>query len=114
MCGIVGIFDMRQMRDIDLQLLTRMNETQHHRGPVEGGVHCEPGIGFGHRRLSIIDLSSGQQPLFNEDHSVVLVFNGDDDEALAAARGVWTDCKARGFEVTYWQADERGRWQRRQ
>ena len=77
MCGIVGIFDMRQMRDIDLQLLTRMNETQHHRGPTEGGVHREAGIGFGHRRLSIIDLSSGQQPLFNEDRSVVLVFNGE-------------------------------------
>ena len=45
---------------------------------------------------------------------LVLVFNGDDDDALAAARGIWTDCKARGFEVTYWQADERGRWQRRQ
>jgi DNA polymerase-3 subunit chi len=45
---------------------------------------------------------------------MVLVFNGDDTEALAAARGAWTDCKARGFEVTYWQADERGRWQRRE
>jgi DNA polymerase III subunit chi len=45
---------------------------------------------------------------------LVLVFNGDDSDALAAARGVWTDCKTRGFEVTYWQADERGRWQRRQ
>jgi DNA polymerase-3 subunit chi len=45
---------------------------------------------------------------------VVLVFNGDDGEALAAARGAWTDCKTRGFEVTYWQADERGRWQRRE
>jgi DNA polymerase-3 subunit chi len=45
---------------------------------------------------------------------VVLVFNGDDDDALTAARGVWADCKARGFELTYWQADERGRWQRRQ
>jgi DNA polymerase III subunit chi len=45
---------------------------------------------------------------------LVLVFNGDDSDALAAARGAWTDCKARGFEVTYWQADERGRWQRRQ
>ena len=45
---------------------------------------------------------------------MVLLFNGDDAEALAAARGAWTDCKARGFEVTYWQADERGRWQRRQ
>ncbi|MGZ3254212.1 MAG: XrtA/PEP-CTERM system amidotransferase [Burkholderiaceae bacterium] len=77
MCGIVGIFDMRGERAIDLQLLDRMNETQYHRGPVEGGLHIEPGLGFGHRRLSIIDLSSGQQPLFNEDHSVVVVFNGE-------------------------------------
>lgn len=45
---------------------------------------------------------------------MVLVFNGDDADALAAARGAWTDCKARGFEVTYWQTDERGRWQRRE
>ena len=45
---------------------------------------------------------------------VVLVFNGDDGDALAAARSAWTDCKTRGFEVTYWQADERGRWQKRQ
>ncbi len=44
---------------------------------------------------------------------IVLVFNGDDADARTAARAVWTDCKARGFEVTYWQADERGRWQRR-
>jgi DNA polymerase III subunit chi len=44
---------------------------------------------------------------------VVLVFNGDDGEALDAARLAWKDCKARGFEVTYWQTDERGRWQRR-
>ena len=44
---------------------------------------------------------------------VVLVFNGDDADALAAARQAWTDCKTRGFDVTYWQADERGRWQRR-
>jgi DNA polymerase-3 subunit chi len=45
---------------------------------------------------------------------LVLIFNGDDGDALAAARSAWTDCKARGIEVTYWQADERGRWQRRQ
>jgi DNA polymerase-3 subunit chi len=45
---------------------------------------------------------------------LVLVFNGDDGDALAAARTAWTDCKTRGFEVTYWQADERGRWQRRE
>jgi DNA polymerase-3 subunit chi len=45
---------------------------------------------------------------------VVVVFNGDDGDSLVAARTAWSDCKSRGFEVTYWQADERGRWQRRE
>ena len=77
MCGIVGIFDTRGGRDIDRAVLHRMNESQRHRGPVEGGLHLEPGVGFGHRRLSVIDLATGQQPLFNEDGSVVVVFNGE-------------------------------------
>lgn len=77
MCGIVGIFDTVGPRAIDRVALTRMNESQFHRGPVEGGLHVEDGLGFGHRRLSIIDLESGQQPLFNEDESVVVVFNGE-------------------------------------
>ena len=77
MCGITGIFDTRGRRDINRAVLTRMNESQHHRGPDEGGLHIEPGIGLGHRRLSIIDLSSGQQPLYNEDGSVCVVFNGE-------------------------------------
>ena len=77
MCGITGIFDTRGTREIDHAVLTRMNESQHHRGPVEGGVHIEAGVGLGHRRLSIIDLSTGQQPLYNEDQSVCVVFNGE-------------------------------------
>lgn len=77
MCGIVGIFDTRGERPVDRDLLHRMNESQHHRGPDEGGLHVEPGVGLGHRRLSIIDLATGQQPLFNEDGSVVIVFNGE-------------------------------------
>ncbi|UPJ39671.1 DNA polymerase III subunit chi [Bradyrhizobium sp. 40] len=44
---------------------------------------------------------------------MVLLFDGDDPDALAFARSAWADCKARGFDVTYWQADERGRWQKR-
>jgi DNA polymerase III subunit chi len=60
-------------------------------------------------------VDSAALPADSESYQrLVLVFNGDDSDALAAARGVWTDCKTRGFEVTYWQADERGRWQRRQ
>ena len=77
MCGITGIFDTLDKSDISRELLHRMNETQFHRGPDEGGLHLEPGVGLGHRRLSIIDLSTGQQPLFNEDSSVVVVFNGE-------------------------------------
>jgi asparagine synthase (glutamine-hydrolysing) len=77
MCGITGIFDTRGKRDIDRAVLHRMNESQFHRGPDEGGLHLEPGVGLGHRRLSIIDLSTGQQPLYNEDQSVCVVFNGE-------------------------------------
>ncbi len=77
MCGITGIFDTRGKREIDRAVLHRMNESQFHRGPDEGGLHVEPGIGLGHRRLSIIDLSTGQQPLYNEDQSVCVVFNGE-------------------------------------
>ena len=77
MCGITGIFDTRGKREIDRAVLHRMNESQFHRGPDEGGLHVEPGVGLGHRRLSIIDLSTGQQPLYNEDNSVCVVFNGE-------------------------------------
>lgn len=77
MCGIVGLFDTRGKKEIDRQLLGRMNQIQIHRGPDEGELYTEPGMGFGHRRLSIMDVSSGQQPLFNEDGSVVVVFNGE-------------------------------------
>lgn len=77
MCGIVGIFDTCGSSEIDHELLDRMNQTQVHRGPNEGAVHIEPGLGLGHRRLSIMDVAGGQQPLFNEDGSVVVVFNGE-------------------------------------
>ena len=77
MCGVVGVLDVRGKREIARGLVERMNETQHHRGPDEGGVHIEPGLGLGHRRLSIIDLATGQQPLCNEDGTVWVIFNGE-------------------------------------
>ncbi len=77
MCGITGLFDTRSSTPVDDAVLRRMNQSQLHRGPDEGSLHIEPGLGFGHRRLSIIDVSTGQQPLFNEDGSIVIVFNGE-------------------------------------
>jgi len=77
MCGITGIFDTRATRSIDRAVLARMNESQHHRGPDGSGLHVEPGVGLGHRRLSIIDVATGQQPLYNEDETVVVVYNGE-------------------------------------
>lgn len=76
MCGIVGIYS-RERKRIDRALLQRMNDVQAHRGPDGTGLHVEPGIGLGHRRLAIIDLAAGKQPLYNEDRSVVVVFNGE-------------------------------------
>lgn len=77
MCGITGIFDTVGRRDVGRDVLHRMNQSQFHRGPDAGGLHLEPGVGLGHRRLSIIDVATGQQPLFNEDGSVAVVFNGE-------------------------------------
>ena len=77
MCGITGLFDTRGLRPVDRAVLQHMNNSQRHRGPDEGSSHIEPGLGLGHRRLSIIDIATGQQPLFNEDGSVVIVFNGE-------------------------------------
>lgn len=77
MCGIAGIVDIKSRRPIDRALLTRMTDSLIHRGPDDSGLHVTPGVGLGHRRLSIIDLSGGQQPLYNEDRSIVTVYNGE-------------------------------------
>jgi asparagine synthase (glutamine-hydrolysing) len=77
MCGITGIVDMRGERPVDEALLRAMNGVIGHRGPDGDGFHFEPGVGLGHRRLSIIDLEGGKQPLYNEDHSVVVTYNGE-------------------------------------
>src|SRR5690349_4681988 len=77
MCGIVGIFDLVGERPIDVALLGRMNDRLAHRGPDGEGTHVAPGIGLGHRRLAIIDIGGGRQPLYNEDGTVVVSYNGE-------------------------------------
>lgn len=77
MCGIAGLFDLHGRREYPRDLARRINDIQRHRGPDEGDVHLEPGLALAHRRLSIIDVKSGQQPMFNEDGTVAVVFNGE-------------------------------------
>src|SRR5215475_2361559 len=77
MCGIAGIFDFRGRAEVDRVLLRRMTAILEHRGPDGDGFHYAPGVGLGHRRLAIVDLAGGDQPLFNEDGSVCVVFNGE-------------------------------------
>ena len=77
MCGITGIVDLREKRPINQNLIRDMNDSLSHRGPDGDGFHFEAGVGFGHRRLSIIDLEGGKQPLYNEDETVVVTYNGE-------------------------------------
>ena len=94
MCGITGIFDTRGARPIAHAALQRMNDAQHHRGPDEGSVFIEPGLGFGHRRLSIIDVATGQQPLHSTDRNVSIVFNGE----IYNYQELMPELRALGFE----------------
>ncbi|HVB69453.1 MAG TPA: XrtA/PEP-CTERM system amidotransferase [Acetobacteraceae bacterium] len=76
MCGITGIFDLAGQRPMDRALLRRMTAAIAHRGPDGDGFHEEPGVALGHRRLAIVDPHAGQQPMYNEDGAVAIVFNG--------------------------------------
>lgn len=77
MCGIAGLFRTDGRDHIDRSLLKRMNGSQTHRGPDASGIFENNVVGLAHRRLSIIDLSDGDQPIFNEDGSVAVVYNGE-------------------------------------
>lgn len=78
MCGIAGYFSKKQYK-VELDLLKQMTRTLTHRGPDEEGyfINDKGFVGLGHRRLSIIDLATGQQPLSNEDGTIWISFNGE-------------------------------------
>ena len=77
MCGICGVIYSDRARPVDRQTLARMTDILHHRGPDSHGFHVEPGIGLGVRRLSIIDLKTGDQPISNENGAVTVICNGE-------------------------------------
>lgn len=76
MCGIVGIFE-RKGNSIHKAILTAMADTLQHRGPDDSGTYINENVGLGFKRLSIIDLDGGNQPILNEDRSIVVVCNGE-------------------------------------
>ncbi len=78
MCGINGIAIPKQLnRRVSESRLVAMRDTLTHRGPDDYGLYIGSGVGLGHRRLSIVDLDGGRQPMANEDHCVWIVFNGE-------------------------------------
>src|ERR1022692_5028208 len=77
MCGIAGIVSTAAGQRIESATIHRMCQAIVHRGPDEEGIFVKDGTGLGMRRLSIIDLAGGQQPVFNEDRTAWIVFNGE-------------------------------------
>mgnify|MGYP000318430546 CR=1 FL=1 len=133
MCGIAGIVDVKSDREIDRDALHRMTDALAHRGPDGEGFFIEPGAGFGHRRLAIIDREGGAQPFTTGTRRCVLTYNGEiynyrdlardlesvglalrtrsDTEALAegwARRGGEFVHQLRGmFAFSFWEPDAR-------
>lgn len=93
MCGICGKFNYNDIRPVDAATIEGMTSILEHRGPDGSGVFIDGNVGLGHRRLSIIDLSPrGRQPMFNEDGTIALVFNGE----IYNYREMAVDLKTRG------------------
>jgi len=77
MCGICGIFEFERRKEISQDFVRRMTDTIVHRGPDDEGIFVGAGIGLGFRRLSIIDVAGGHQPISNEDGRIWVMLNGE-------------------------------------
>src|SRR5690242_12032234 len=77
MCGICGVYDFSSFRSPERPLLEAMNATLAHRGPDGGGIHIDGGAGLAARRLAVIDLAGGDQPMVTSDEQVGVVQNGE-------------------------------------
>src|SRR5678816_3889073 len=77
MCGIAGLYHVEPRIPASASCVERMTETIVHRGPDDGTVHVDGPVGLGFRRLAIIDVAGGRQPIFNEDGTKAIIFNGE-------------------------------------
>src|SRR6266436_3482324 len=96
MCGICGIYEYKTQKPVDQQILDNMLQVLHHRGPDDAGSFLDRDLSIGMRRLSIIDLNGGKQPISNEDGTVVTVFNGE----IYNYRSLREDLECRGHVLS--------------
>ncbi|MDA3913506.1 XrtA/PEP-CTERM system amidotransferase [Oleiagrimonas sp.] len=96
MCGLAGIVLARSSDSANEKTLLAMRDAQLHRGPDEAGLYLAKGVGLGHRRLSIIDLSHGQQPMVDEAAGLALIYNGE----LYNFRSLKAELEAQGVAFT--------------
>jgi len=96
MCGINGILHLQPQRKVEERLLTKMRDALEHRGPDDKGIFVDKNIGLGHRRLSILDVTSaGHQPFLSEDGRYAMVFNGE----IYNFKAFYSELKSKGFEM---------------
>ncbi|MFV5695038.1 asparagine synthase (glutamine-hydrolyzing) [Flavobacterium sp. LB3P122] len=96
MCGINGILHLQLQKKIDERILTKMRDSLEHRGPDDKGLFIANNIGFGHRRLSVLDISSaGHQPFLSDDGRYVLVYNGE----IYNFKEFYPELKSNGFDI---------------
>nr|WP_314897133.1 asparagine synthase (glutamine-hydrolyzing) [uncultured Flavobacterium sp.] len=96
MCGINGILHLQSQKKVDERILTKMRDSLEHRGPDDKGLFIENNIGFGQRRLSILDVSlAGHQPFLSEDGRYILVYNGE----IYNYKEFYPELKSNGFDI---------------
>jgi asparagine synthase (glutamine-hydrolysing) len=96
MCGINGILHLQSQKKVDERMLTKMRDSLEHRGPDDAGLFIENNIGLGHRRLSILDVSTaGHQPFFSDNGRYVLVYNGE----IYNFKDFYPELKSSGFDI---------------
>jgi asparagine synthase (glutamine-hydrolysing) len=96
MCGINGILHLQTQKKVDERLLTKMRDSLEHRGPDDKGLFIENNIGLGHRRLSILDVSSaGHQPFLSDDGRYVMTYNGE----IYNFKDFYPELKSKGFDI---------------
>src|ERR1700680_5044809 len=96
MCGIAGMVQTHPDGAVNVATIHRMCEAIIHRGPDDEGIFVKNGVGLGMRRLSIIDLAGGHQPIFNEDKSISIVFNGE----IYNFQELYSQLQSRGHRFT--------------